>query len=197
MPTKWAVLTFRLCLLEKYMPVTLLFLITHFLNFQYLFKPALLIILGAAGFSIVYKQFSSRPTAKATINTIAILILIVAMVIMAILIPFIAPYADVTYMQTYGVVVILCSALVIASELSVFSKNTMFILGLVIIVCFTTRTNAQYYRAQLITEASIHTVNRVFSRIEQAEGFSCDKKLAIIGHCQQVSQNRDCSAFFQ
>lgn len=144
-------------------------------KFQYLFKPAMLIVLGAAAISIIYKQFSSKSTRQAIIGTSVIIPLIAIMTIAAILIPFIAPYADVTYMQTYGAVTVLCFALVVASELSLFSKNAMLLLGLIIIACFTTRTNAQYYRAQLITEASTHTVSRVFSRIEQAQGFHAIK----------------------
>lgn len=159
---------------------------SNILNGYYFSFPDYFIIPVAVIFFLamlhIIKQNIIYANAKQTIiNLAASIFLSITIFIVAILIPVIAPFAEISFMQTYGAVIVLCTAISMATQTSRSLKSISILASLTIILCFTTKTNAQYYKAALITEASLNTASRIFSRIEETEGFSCNKKLAIIG----------------
>ncbi|ACS81716.1 glucosyltransferase domain-containing protein [Maridesulfovibrio salexigens] len=153
-----------------------------FFKFQSLLQPSIWVISLIACATVLYKQRLYKSIKDITVNLSIIVVVFVTTLIAAIIIPIVAPFSDITYMQTYGAVIVLCATIAIAADDFKLSKNITILMSIIIVVCFTTRTNAQYYRAHLITQASTQTVSRIFSRIEETPGFSSDKKLAIIGN---------------
>lgn len=145
------------------------------------FKLFVATILAIGAYYAIKKKFAYSSLKNKIINLTAVALLTAIMLILAILIPIVAPFAEISLMQTYGTLIVLFTFLSTATKNENINKTIVIFASLAIILCFTTRTNAQYYKAALITQASLHSVSRIFSRIEQVDGFSSNKKIAIIG----------------
>ncbi|SMF34176.1 glucosyltransferase domain-containing protein [Desulfovibrio gilichinskyi] len=158
------------------------FLNNHFFNMPSFFYTLLSILSILTIIVILCRSISQKSLQTKIVNIALSGFILFIILIMGFAVTFVAPFAEINILQTYGIMIIIALSVSIVAEFSNWTKNVVFVLALLMIMMFSNRNNAQYYKASLITRATLLTVNRIFSRVEEMKGFSADSKIAIVGN---------------